>query len=109
MRHAHVVEDLQPKKLERTQLHLTDKILYRSNSITTCIDMACSSNGLLPFPGSMEGYFKQYNLVSLTLTEEYTRGTIGIYLIRERQDDLHIQDVLELIHQSLEKNRHLIF
>lgn len=109
VRHAHVVEDLQPKKLERTQLHLTDKILYRSNSITTCIDMACSSNGLLPFPGSMEGYFKQYNLVSLTLTEEYTRGTIGIYLIRERQDDLHIQDVLELIHQSLEKNRHLIF
>lgn len=109
VRHAHVVEDLQPKKLERTQLHLTDKILYRSNSITTCIDMACSSNGLLPFPGSMEGYFKQYNLVSLTLTEEYTRGTIGIYLIRERQDDPHIQDVLELIHQSLEKNRHLIF
>ncbi len=109
VRHAHVVEDSQPKKLERTQLHLTDKILYRSNSIVTCIDIACSSNGLLPFPGSMEGYFKQYNLVSLTLTEEYTKGTIGIYLIRERQDDQHIQDVLELIHQSLEKNRHLIF
>ena len=109
VRHAHVVEDLQPKKLERTQLHLTEKILYSSNSIVTCVDMACSSNGLLPFPGSMEPYFKSFKLVSLTLTEDYTKGTIGIYLIRERQDDPHIQNVLELIHQSLEKNRHLIF
>lgn len=109
VRHSHVVEDFQPKKLERTQLHLTEKILYRSNSIVTCIDMACNSNGLLPFPGSMEGFFKQFNLVSLALTEEYTKGSVGIYIIREKQDDRHIQDVLEMIHQSLEKNRHLLF
>ena len=109
VRHSHVVEDFQPKKLERTQLHLTEKILYRSNSIVTCIDMACNSNGLLPFPGSMEGFFKQFNLVSLALTEEYTKGSVGIYIIREKQDDRHIQDVLEMIYQSLEKNRHLLF
>jgi Transcriptional regulator len=109
VRHAHVVEDFQPKKLERTQLHLTEKILYRSNSIVTCIDMARTTNGLLPFPGSMASYFKQFNLVSLTLTEEYTKGSVGIYMIRERQDDPHIKDVLMLIQQSLEKKRHLIF
>lgn len=109
LRHAHVVEDLQPKKLVRTQLHLTEKILYRSNSIVTSIDLACSTNGLLPFPGSMERYFKQFNLVSLDLTQEYTKGSVGIYLIREKQDDMHIQDVLQLIQQNLENNRYLIF
>lgn len=108
LRHAHVVEDLQPKKLVRTQLHLTEKILYRSNSIVTSIDLACSTNGLLPFPGSMERYFKQFNLVSLDLTQEYTKGSVGIYLIREKQDDMHIQDVLQLIQQNLENNRYLI-
>ena len=55
------------------------------------------------FPGSMEGFFKQFNLVSLVV-EEYTKGSVGIYIIRrEKQDDRHILDVLELILSSLEK------
>jgi DNA-binding transcriptional LysR family regulator len=108
VRHAHILEDSQPKKLERTQLHLTEKILYRSNSIITSIDLACSTNGLLPFPGSMASFFARFNLVSLDLTEEYTKGSIGIYLIREKQEDMHIQDVLNLIKTHLDNNRHLI-
>ena len=108
IRHVHVMEDLQPKKLERTQLHLTEKILYRSNSIITSIDLACSTNGLLPFPGSMASFFDKFNLISLDLAEEYTKGSVGIYLIREKQDDIHIQDVLKLIRENLDNNRHLI-
>lgn len=108
-RHQHVVEDLQPKKLEQTRLHLTEKILYRSNSLTTCIDIASTSNSIMPFPGAMEAYFKRFNLVSLAMTEEYMKGNIGIYVIRERLDELYINDVIEIISNNVNKNKDLIF
>ncbi len=109
MRYAHVVEDYQPKKQERIKLHLTEKILYRSNSMITCVDLAKSTNGLLPFPGSMAGYFAQFGLKPIQMSEEYTKGTIGVYLMREKSEDEHTQDILSMIHQYLEMKRHLIY
>lgn len=108
-RHQHVVEDLQPKKLEQTRLHLMEKILCRSNSLTTCIDIASTSNSIMPFPGAMEGYFKRFNLVSLEMTEEYMKGNIGIYVIRERMDESYIQDIVEIINKNVDKNKSFIF
>ena len=103
-RHQFVVEDLQPKKLEREQLKLTEKILYRSNSLFTCMDIANRSNGILLFPKHMAAYFKRFNLVNLQMSEEYQRkGNVGIYLIRERQHDLHIQDIQEIIRRNVDK------
>ena len=56
----------------------------------------------------MASFFGKFNLISLDLAEEYTKGSVGIYLIREKQDDMHIQDVLKLIRENLDNNRHLI-
>lgn len=108
-RHQHVVEDLQPKRLERTRLHLTEKILYRSNSLTTCIDIASTSNSIMPFPGAMEVYFKRFNLVSLRLTEEYMKGNIGIYVFRERLSEVYINDIIGIINNNVNKKKDLIF
>jgi DNA-binding transcriptional LysR family regulator len=101
-RHAHVVEDPLPKQAERVKLHLTERVVYRSNSIMTCVDLALDSDGVLPFTGCMAGYYRAFGIVPLTLTEEFNKGNIGIYLTEEAADDPRIREVLALIDDRVE-------
>lgn len=107
-RYQHVMEDLQPKKLERSVLHLTEKIIYSSNSLMASIDMLSTTNAVMPYPGPMENYFRQFNLVPLTMTEPSATCAVGVYLLRERNDDPHIHDVLALMRHYLTANRQLL-
>lgn len=107
-RYQHMVEDLQPKKLERSLWQLTEKIIYSSNSLMASIDMVNSTNAVMPYPGPMENYFRQFNLVALKMKETYAPGSVGVYLLRERNDDPHVNDVLELMRHYLATNRQLL-
>jgi len=102
-RYQHLIEDPQQLKLHRSIHHLSEKILYTSNSMITSIDMVNDSNALLPFPGSMEPFFNRGGLVSLTLTKPYGKAPIGIYLLWEMADDPHINEMLALIHHFVEE------
>ncbi len=105
--YRHLIEDNQQLKLHRSRHHLTEKILYTSNSLSTAIDITNDSNALLPFPESMENYFNKNGLVRLSITEHYSISNIGIYLLREVDEDGHIGELLELIKQEV-NNAHLI-
>jgi len=96
-RYQHMVEDMQPKKLEKTLLHLNEKIIYSTNSLMAGIDMVNHTNGVMPYPGSLEHHLKQFNLVSLNVSDTQGRGSVGIYLLRERYNDEFIHDVLALM------------
>lgn len=101
--YSHLIEDTQQLRLHRNRHHLPEKILYASNSLTTAIDITNDSNALLPFPESMENYFRQMGLVRIPINEHYSDATIGIYLLREMADDVYIGELLQLIKKEVTK------
>lgn len=60
------------------------------------------------FPGSMESYFSQFNIVSLQLTENQKTNSIGIYMLRERHEDPQLSDMLQLMQHNLKERLHLL-
>jgi len=97
VRHAHVVEDPLPKQVERTKMHLNDRVVYKSNSIMTCIDIMLESDGILPFTNCMAGYFFRYGIVSLELAERSGKGVVGVYMTEEATRDPGVSEILALI------------
>lgn len=50
-----------------SSVHMAEKIVYSSNTMEACIETLEGTNAILFFPGSMESYFSQFNIVSLRL------------------------------------------
>lgn len=107
-RYQHVMEDMQAKRRERLQLHMTERVVYSTNSIMSAIDMLAATNGIMIFPSCMQDYFARFGIVTLRLKEPLRKGIVGIYLMREKGEDPHITQVIELMRQHMEQNRHLL-
>jgi len=105
-RHQHLIEDPQQLALHRSIHHLTEKILYTSNSLLTSIDLVSDSNALLPFAGEMSDYFSRFGLISLKLKQPYGKAMIGIYLLREMSESPHINELLTLIRKMVANKVH---
>ena len=89
-------------------MKLNDKIIYSSNSLVTSIDIINSSNAVMPYPVSMASYFSRFGIGTLQMSEEYNKGTIGIYIPREKIDDPHIQMLCQDIQAQVACNSPLI-
>ena len=85
-------------------MKLNDKIIYSSNSLLTSIDIVNSSNAVMPYPVSMAGYFSRFGICPLQMGEEYNKGTIGIYIPREKIDEPHIQILCQDIQAQVTLN-----
>lgn len=72
--YLHLVEDLARKQQDQADMQLNDKIIYTCNSLVASIDMVNTSNAVMPYPGSMAGYFAQFGIVPLDMDEEYNKG-----------------------------------
>jgi DNA-binding transcriptional LysR family regulator len=107
-RYQHVMEDMQAKRQERLQLHMTERVVYSTNSIMTTIDMLAATNGVMVFPSCMQNYFARFGIVTLRLKEPLRKGIVGIYLMREKGEDPHIAQVIALMRRHMEQNRHLL-
>jgi DNA-binding transcriptional LysR family regulator len=101
-RYAHVIEDPRSKQAERINYHLNERVIYRSNSIMSCIDLILNSDGVHSFTASMAGYYRAHGIVPLDLAGEHNWGRVGIYLTEEACEDLRIQEVLSLIDERVE-------
>jgi len=102
-RYRGVIEDQQHLQQYNTAHHLHEKTIYSSTSLHTAIDLVNDSNAVMAFPGGMEPFFSRYGLVSLRMADSYWKGTIGIYLRRDMNEDPHINDVLALIHRYVDE------
>ncbi|MFB0974616.1 MAG: LysR family transcriptional regulator, partial [Tolumonas sp.] len=99
-RYYHVMDELYLKEYG-SSVHMAEKIVYSSNTMEACIDTLEETNAVLFFPGSMEHYFRQFDVVSLQLSENPPVSSIGIYMLRERHEDPLLQDRLQLMQQNL--------
>lgn len=107
-KYLHLVEDMAIKKQEHEDMKLNDKIIYSSNSLMAAIDLVNTSNAVMPYPGSMGEYFSKFGIVPLEMAEEYNRGTVGIYISREKMDEPNIQTLCQQIQTQVGKRRHLL-
>lgn len=107
-RYQHVMEDMQAKRRERLQLHMTERVVYSTNSVATAVDMLAATNGIMVFPSCMQDYFARFEVLPLRLKEPLRKGIVGIYLMREKGEDPHITQVIELMRRHMEQNRHLL-
>ncbi len=107
-KYLHLVDDLARKKQERAAMKLNDKIIYTCNSLLVSIDIANTSNAVLPYPRSMSHYFAQFGIRPLTMSEEYNKGIIGIYMPREKMDEPHIKSMCQEIQTQITCNQALI-
>ena len=106
-RYYHVMDELYLKEYG-SSVHMAEKIVYSSNTMEACIEKLEGTNAILFFPGSMESYFSQFNIVSLQLTENQKTNSIGIYMLRERHEDLQLSDMLQLMQHNLKERLHLL-
>ncbi len=106
-RYYHVMDELYLRE-HGSSVHMAEKIVYSSNTMEACIETLEGTNAILFFPGSMESYFSQFNIVSLQLTENQKTNSIGIYMLRERHQDPQLNDMLQLMQQNLQEKRHLV-
>ena len=106
-RYYHVMDELYLKEYG-SSVHMAEKIVYSSNTMEACIETLEGTNAILFFPGSMESYFSQFNIVSLQLTENQKTNSIGIYMLRERHEDLQLSDMLQLMQHNLKERLHLL-
>lgn len=56
----------------------------------------------------MGEYFSKFGVVPLEMAEEYNRGTVGIYISREKMDEPNIQTLCQQIQTQVGKRRHLL-
>lgn len=106
-RYYHVMDELYLKEYG-SSVHMAEKIVYSSNTMEACIETLEGTNAILFFPGSMESYFSQFNIVSLQLTENQKTNSIGIYMLRERHEDPQLSDMLQLMQHNLKERLHLL-
>ncbi len=106
-RYYHVMDELYLKEYGGS-VHMAEKIVYSSNTMEACIETLEGTNAILFFPGSMESYFSQFDIVSLQLTENQKTNSIGIYMLRERHEDPQLSDMLQLMQHNLKERRHLL-
>jgi len=107
-RYNYIMDELYLKRQGTGLFHVTEKTVYSSNSVEACIETLETTNAVLQFDALIEGYFRQFNIVALNITETINHNTVGIYLMRERNEDPQLQDVLSLITHYLQENRHLL-
>ncbi|YCI27987.1 LysR family transcriptional regulator [Erwinia sp. PK3-005] len=108
VRHQHIVDDMQPKKRERNQYHLTERVIYSTNCMLAAIDIVNSSDAVMPYPACVAGYFSRYGIMPLPLSQESSRAMVGIYLRRENADAPHIKQAMTLIYQHLQQHADLL-
>ena len=100
-RYLHLVDDLQPKKQQRSLLQLNEKIIYTSNSIMVSIDLIRDTNAVMPYPRAMARFFYEFGIQPVTMVERYNQGVVGVYLPRETADDPHVTQLLTLIRDQV--------
>ena len=106
-RYSHVMDELYRQEYGNS-VHMKEQIVYSSNTMEACIETLEDTNAILFFPSSMESYFKSFNIVSLALSETQRMSSIGIYLLRERQDDPQLKDMVQLMRQNFTENQALV-
>lgn len=106
VRYRHLIEELHPKRKSQGLLRLTEQVRYSTNSMVSAIDMLNGSDAiLLSYPLSMGPYFLGHDIVPLRLEKSRPKGMIGIYMIREKMEAVHIQQITGLIEGKI---KHII-
>jgi len=104
-RFSHLMDEGYLKVQGSAGIHVSERTVYSSNTMSSCIDVLESTNAILEFPRSMEHYFSRYGIVSLDLAEPRSESSVGIYLLRERYEDPLLNDMLGLMRHYLDENR----
>jgi len=90
--YQHLIENPQPKQLERERKKVSERIVYEINSLTASIDILSSTTAIMPYPLSMADYFSQADIVPLPLAQDGQTGTVGIYHLNEVLVE-HVADI----------------
>ena len=93
--YQHLIENPQPKQLERERKKVSERIVYEINSLTASIDILSSTTAIMPYPLSMADYFSQADIVPLPLAKDAQTGTVGIYHLNE----ILVEHVADIKHQ----------
>lgn len=90
--YQHLIENPQPKQLERERKKVSERIVYEINSLTASVDILATTTAVMPYPLSMAEYFLRANIVPLPLVQDAQTGTVGIYHLNESLVD-HVSDI----------------
>jgi DNA-binding transcriptional LysR family regulator len=108
-RFQHMVEDMQPKRLARNQMHLEDRVIWSTNSMMAAIDMVNDSDAImLSYPTCMADYFARYGIIPLQTTQQSPRYNVGFYMMREKMDAAHVVQMQALMQEHLARVSHLL-
>ncbi|WP_318368041.1 LysR family transcriptional regulator [Enterobacter sp.] len=107
-RYRQIVEDVQQQKLSRNRLHLTEQVVWSTNSLVSAIDMLNHSDAVLQsYPACMADYFAAHHIVPLKGTQQGQKNIVGVYILREKIDAPHVIQVQKMMLQQLE-NKNII-
>ncbi|MCW8328629.1 LysR family transcriptional regulator [Photobacterium sp. SDRW27] len=90
--YQHLIENPQPKQLERERKKVSERIVYEINSLTASVDLLTSTTAVMPYPMSMADYFSKSDIVALPLDQAGQAGTVGIYHLNEVLAE-HVLDI----------------
>lgn len=87
---SHIIDNPQPKQMERERQQLDDRATYELDSLLASIDVLKSSVAIMPYTSLLKPYLESFGLKTLTMEKEPKPGTVGIYHHRRETSDSHL-------------------
>ena len=89
-KYSYLLDNLTPKLNERKKQCLDERITYEFDSLLASIEFVLESNAVMQYPAHLTEYLGRFGLVTLNITGNYDRGTVGIYTRKRKVSESHI-------------------
>ncbi|HHG8774821.1 TPA: substrate-binding domain-containing protein, partial [Raoultella planticola] len=101
-RYRKIVGDLKKNSLNNNSLHMTEPVIWSTNSLISAIDILKHSDAVLrAYPGTMTAFFAEHNIVPLRSSHKGEVNIVGMYCLRERWDTPQIVEIQMLMQEHL--------
>ncbi|WP_233527634.1 LysR family transcriptional regulator [Serratia sp. PAMC26656] len=101
-RYRHMIGEGQRPRLNKNLLHMTEQVVWSSNSLTSIVDMLNNSDAVLQaYPACMRGYFADHDIIQLKSLNKGELNIVGMYCLRERFYTPQVAEILTLMQDHL--------
>ena len=106
-RFSHLRQEIPEVSSFEKRHYLQEKVIYKTNSFLTAIDLLQNSDAILPYPAGMKDYFVSFDLVTLKLQKCFSQATIGAYIHKDKTQDKQTLELLAQFRKIIESKPYL--
>lgn len=81
--------------------YLQEKVIYKTNSLLTALDLLQNSDAILPYPAGMKDYFATFEIIPLKMQEGFNKSPVGAYLHKDKNQDKQTMALLAQFKQII--------